>query len=171
MRKQTVIVFALCLLSVSTYAQTSVITSLQSNGVITWTNNVTNAIYSIEWSSSLNGPWSFSWDSLINITSGTNLSMSTSVPMFYRVKMIPEAEVLTVFATPSTLNADSDMAILTVSGGKEPYSWSVVDSSKGGLPVSNTGASVIYERYSPGDNAVIVTDSADVSALLSIEQP
>ncbi len=158
-------------LQTSSFGQTSVITSLQSNGVITWTNSVSNAIYRIEWASTLNGSWQSSWDSLRNIATDTNLSTSASVPMFYRVTMIPEADILTIIAKPSSIAADTEMSVLSVSGGVPPYSWSVSDPGRGNFPSGITGNSVIYRRYSTGQNAVNVTDGTNNTAWFIIQQP
>jgi hypothetical protein len=61
------------------------ITSFTGDGVITWTQG-TNTIssYTVEWASSLDGPWSNSWDSLADIAP-TNTQMSAPVPLYYRV--------------------------------------------------------------------------------------
>ncbi len=158
-------------LQTSSFGQTSVITSLQSNGVITWTNSVSNAIYRIEWASTLNSSWQSSWDSLRNITTDTNLSASASVPMFYRVTMIPEADILTIIAKPFSIAEDNEMSVLSVSGGVPPYSWTVYDSGRGNFPAGNAGNTVLYKRYSPGQNAVNVTDGTNNTAWVIIQQP
>ena len=169
--RKILFILAVCLLSLTSMAQTSTITSFQGNGVITWTNNVTNAIYRMEWASSPTGTWNNSWEPLRAIHSGTNLEMSAVVPMFYRVTTITEAEILTVSANPSTLNNDDDLSVLSVSGGTPPYTWTILDGNKGGLPADNTGANVIYKRINPGDNASQVTDSLGSSAWIIIKQP
>lgn len=78
---------------------------------------------------------------------------------------------LSVSASSGTLNADEDLAVLTASGGTGPYSWSVLNSSKGGLPNGSTGTTVIYMRRSAGDSAVTVTDSLGATANIVIKQP
>ena len=69
----------------SVHGQTSVITSIHKNGLLTWTST-TNDVqsYAIEWASSLTGAWHDTWTHLTNIApvEGT---MATNVPMFYRV--------------------------------------------------------------------------------------
>ncbi|MEI7880639.1 MAG: hypothetical protein WCI95_07160 [bacterium] len=78
---------------------------------------------------------------------------------------------LGVKASPEQLNADEDLAVLTASGGTGPYSWSVLNSSKGGLPNGSTGTTVIYMRKWAGDSAVTVTDSLGATANIVIKQP
>ena len=62
------------------------ITSLSSNGELTWTNSTTNATYRVEWASSIAGPW-HQFNSLTNLDSikATNTAVTVAVPMFYRV--------------------------------------------------------------------------------------
>jgi formylglycine-generating enzyme required for sulfatase activity len=69
--------------------QAPVITSFQGNGILTWTNSVTNAAYRIEWTSSLGDEWRQSWQSLAYVESLTNQAFAVKVPMFYRVAMGP----------------------------------------------------------------------------------
>ena len=61
------------------------ITSLASNGRLTWTNSFTNGLFSIEWAPALGTNWHNNWNSLQNfwVSSRTN---TVDVPMFYRVK-------------------------------------------------------------------------------------
>lgn len=69
-------------------AQAPNILTFSGNGVILWSNSVnTNARYSIEWASSLDGPWHTTWQPLLAIEAHTNTVFSADVPMFYRVAM------------------------------------------------------------------------------------
>ena len=65
------------------------ITSLQGNGTLTWTNNLTNAAYRVEWAASLNDRWQQSWQPVAHVESGSNTVFTAKVPMFYRVAMVP----------------------------------------------------------------------------------
>jgi len=62
------------------------IDSLSRNGLLTWTNSVSNATYRVEWAGSLNGPW-MQFDALTNLDSiaASNTTVTVTVPMFYRV--------------------------------------------------------------------------------------
>jgi len=62
------------------------ITSLTSDGSLTWTNSVTNATYRVEWTSTAQGPWQ-RFDALTNLSSVTATSrlVTVQVPMLYRV--------------------------------------------------------------------------------------
>ena len=78
---------------------------------------------------------------------------------------------LTASASPSTLLQYENQAVLTASGGVAPYTWFVVDLSKGSLINGSTGSSVLYQRADPGDSGVTVTDSAGNVFSLVIKQP
>jgi len=69
----------------SARAQQPVITSLQGNGQLTWTNAAGTNGFSIEWAPSLAGPWSSSWRALDSLVA-TGAQSTVSVPMFFRVK-------------------------------------------------------------------------------------
>jgi hypothetical protein len=155
----------------SSSSQTPVIIQYQGNGMLTWTNSVTNVQYRIEWASTPEGPWHYSWESLSHIRSGTNYILTASIPMFYRVVMLPESEHLTISANPTTiLSHNDDLTVLSVSGGTPPYTWSVNDIALGNVSPS-TGYSVVYTRAEQGDNAVLAQDSLGDYAFLVIQQP
>ena len=78
---------------------------------------------------------------------------------------------MTINADPSTLSVDNAMSVLKVTGGSAPYIWTVSDPGRGAFPSGNTGSSVVYRRYSAGDNAVTVTDGAGSSSSLILSQP
>ena len=71
---------------------------------------------------------------------------------------LPTAVELTVTASPSTLSSDGDKAVVSVSDGYAPYSWSVNDINLGNIN-STSGDSVIYTRMNAGDNGLTVSDS------------
>jgi hypothetical protein len=155
----------------SSWGQTPVAIRNLGNGTLTWTNDVTNVQYRVEWASSLDGPWRYSWESLSHINSGTNYSLTVPIPMFYRVVALPASEHLTIQANPgAVLTGDGDKTVLTVSGGAPPYAWSVGDILLGQVNPS-TGYSVVYERSNPIDNTVIVSDALGDYAILVIQQP
>ena len=81
------------------------------------------------------------------------------------------AEALSITASPATLTTDFTLSVLKVSGGQAGYTWTVSSSGRGNFSGSASGASVVYERYSSGDNAVTVTDSLGNRASLVISQP
>ena len=63
-----------------------VISSLNQNGQLTWTNAVSNANYRVEWANSATGAW-HGFELLTNLSSisATSESVTVQVPMFYRV--------------------------------------------------------------------------------------
>ena len=67
-------------------AQSPDITAFHGNGELTWTNSDTNLFYRIEWASSLTAPvaWRSGYFPLADIRS-SSLTVTSSVPMFYRV--------------------------------------------------------------------------------------
>ncbi len=78
---------------------------------------------------------------------------------------------MTIKANPATLSSDNALCVVTVTGGNAPYSWTVTDPGRGNFPSGNTGASVVYRRYSAGDNAVTVVDGGGNTTSLIISQP
>ena len=77
-----------------------VISSLNQNGQLTWTNAVSNANYRVEWASSATGAW-HGFELLTNLSSitATGESVTVQVPMFYRVVWTdaPRTPELTTF--------------------------------------------------------------------------
>ncbi len=76
-----------------------------------------------------------------------------------------------ITADPGTLEMNGDMAVLTVSGGSPPYTWTLSEVDRGIFPKGNTGVSVLYQRYGAGDNGVIVEDGKHDTASIVIKQP
>ncbi len=77
---------------------------------------------------------------------------------------------LAVTADPSSLDEDEDLSLITATGGTPPYTFTVVNSFKGGI-VGTDGNTVIYERYDAGDNAIQVVDDNGETAFVIISQP
>lgn len=75
-----------CFLVVVTtvFAQESVITDLR-DGALTWITGGTDAVYRIEWTSSLTNQWNPDWDRLRNIPARAGETITVGVPMFFRV--------------------------------------------------------------------------------------
>ena len=88
MRTQLNLSLALALLAGINHAaaQQPVITSFSQNGVLVCTNLQPGTVASMEWTSSLAGPWQTNWSGLDMVTVGTNGSIQVGVPMYYRVR-------------------------------------------------------------------------------------
>ncbi|MCB1127531.1 MAG: hypothetical protein KDM81_13645, partial [Verrucomicrobiae bacterium] len=88
---KTTLLFLLFTLSFSVPAQAEDvdIISLHRNGSLTWTNPLTNGLFSVQWTDDLaSGVWRETWNPLTDLmVSGPETTVS--VPMFYRVKAIP----------------------------------------------------------------------------------
>ena len=69
------------------FAQTPVITSFSQNGQLICTNLPAGGAASVEWASSLAGPWQTNWTGLEAVTANSNGVIQVSVPMFYRVRV------------------------------------------------------------------------------------
>ena len=67
-------------------AQQPVITSFSQNGILACTNLQPGTVASVEWASSLAGPWQTNWSGLDAVTVGPNGNIQVSVPMYYRVR-------------------------------------------------------------------------------------
>lgn len=74
-----------CCFALGATAQIIVIDGLHTNGSLSWKGDATNfSRYHVEWSPTVTGPWSASWNGLTNLTA-SNGTMTVAVPMFYRV--------------------------------------------------------------------------------------
>jgi len=96
--KQLLLLFGICagifvLITTKAPATNIVITSLSGNGMITWTNNVTNLSYQVQWSSGLGQDWHGAWNTLEEMPGGTNLFFTAETPMFLRV-VLPDRNVV-----------------------------------------------------------------------------
>jgi formylglycine-generating enzyme required for sulfatase activity len=69
--------------------QLPVITSFSQNGVLVCSNLSPGSVASVQWASSLSGPWQSNWAGLGSVTVASNGLISVSVPMFYRVAGVP----------------------------------------------------------------------------------
>lgn len=70
--------------------QTSpVISSFSQNGSLVCTSLQPGSTATVEWASSLSGPWTNSWAGLDSVLVDSNGVIQVSVPMFYRVRATP----------------------------------------------------------------------------------
>ena len=77
---------AIALIAASAIASDLVITSLERNGTLTWTNSVSNAVYQVQWANSVTGGWSnFQSLAALDTVQSTAKVVSVKVPTFYRV--------------------------------------------------------------------------------------
>ena len=88
MRTQLNLSLALALLAGINHAvaQQPVITSFSQNGILACTNLQPGTVASVEWASSLAGPWHTNWSGLDAVTVGPSGNIQVSVPMYYRVR-------------------------------------------------------------------------------------
>jgi sulfatase modifying factor 1 len=70
-------------------AQLPVITSFSQNGVLVCANLQTGTVATVEWASSLAGPWYTNWAGLNAVAVDTNGTITVGVPIFYRVLGVP----------------------------------------------------------------------------------
>jgi formylglycine-generating enzyme required for sulfatase activity len=66
-------------------AQAPVTTSFSANGVLVCSNLAPGSLATVEWASSLSGPWTNNWAGLDAVAVGASGMIQVSVPMFYRV--------------------------------------------------------------------------------------
>lgn len=69
--------------------QAPVIASFGQNGLLVCTNLQPGSTASVEWASSVLGPWTNTWAGLDAVTADSNGVIRVSVPMFYRVRPVP----------------------------------------------------------------------------------
>ena len=106
-------------------AQLPVITSFSQNGVLVCSNLAPGSVASVQWASSLSGPWQSNWAGLEAVAVASNGLIQVSVPMFYRVlgnapvtnsgpsggmALIPAG----AFTMGDTLNRESDAIPISV---------------------------------------------------------
>ena len=82
-------VLLLALAGVSASAQAPVIASFGRNGELVCTNLQPGSTASVEWASSVLGPWTNTWAGLDAVTVDSNGAIQVRVPMFYRVRGFP----------------------------------------------------------------------------------
>ena len=68
------------------HAAAPVITSFSGNGVLVCSNLAPGSVATVEWASSVTGPWTNNWAGLDAVTVDSNGKIQVSVPMFYRVR-------------------------------------------------------------------------------------
>src|SRR5580658_1831921 len=66
-------------------AQLPFITSFSQNGLLVFSTLHAGSVATVEWASSLPGPWNANWAGLAAVTVNSNSTIQVSVPMFYRV--------------------------------------------------------------------------------------
>jgi len=92
-------------------AQAPVIASFGRNGELVCTNLQPGTVASVEWASSVLGPWTNSWADLAAVAADTNGAIRVSVPMFYRVRGVPApAGMALIPAGPFTMGNCMDPA-------------------------------------------------------------
>jgi len=95
-------------------AQAPIITSFSQNGLLVCSNLATGRVASVEWASSLSGPWQTNWAGLDAVTVDSNGRIQVSVPMFYRVRGVanPPAGMALIpagsFTMGDTLDGETD---------------------------------------------------------------
>lgn len=78
---------------------------------------------------------------------------------------------ISIKASSEVLTNNGALAVLEVEGGSPPFTWTVVDETKGVFSGGSVGSSVVYKRLVAGDNAVTVKDGGGNQASLLISQP
>lgn len=86
MRKQIIFVAGVVMTATGDLPAQPLITSLQGNGLLTWTDPAyrSNSVYHIEWAPRLGEAWRQDWTGLQFLEMDA-ASQSASVPMFYRI--------------------------------------------------------------------------------------
>jgi formylglycine-generating enzyme required for sulfatase activity len=104
--------------------QLPVITSFSQNGLLVCSNLSPGSVASVQWASSLSGPWQTNWAGLGSVTVASNGLISVSVPMFYRVLGVANPPLTTsdgmalipagAFTMGDTLDGESDAIPISV---------------------------------------------------------
>ena len=80
-------------MGLAAFAQAPVISSFSQNGQLVCSNLPAGSVATIEWASSLAGPWRTNWVGLDAVTANSNGVIQVSVPMFYRVRATTNAPI------------------------------------------------------------------------------
>ncbi len=100
-----------------------VIVSFSQNGELVCTNLTPGTVASVEWASSLSGPWQTNWAGLGAVTVTSNGTIQVSVPMFYRVRGVPiPAGMALIPAGVFTMGATTNMGHESYSGETPQHS-------------------------------------------------
>lgn len=78
---------------------------------------------------------------------------------------------LTISPNPASVLSGGDLLVFKVTGGTPPYTWNTTYAGRGYFRDGNTGSSVVYQRYTSGDNAVTVVDASGNQASVVVSQP
>ena len=155
-------------LSYSTLAQIIIIDGLQANGSLSWSGDATNfASYHVEWSPSVNGPWSASWNNLTNLPA-SNTTMSVAVPMFYRIVGLTRPPVGDTCETASTILPGTNVG--TTVGFTNDYTGAALGSPSPGrdrvyritVPPNRILTATMSPTNSPSFDAVLLMFSGAV---------
>ncbi len=103
-------------LNVTAYAQGPVISSFHQNGELRCADLIPGSTCTVEWASSMDGPWTNNWDRLHSVVADTNGAITVGVPMFYRVRgqAVPAGMVLIPGGTNAGTDPDFGAYSLTV---------------------------------------------------------
>lgn len=151
-------------------AQAPVITSFSQNGELVCSNLMAGSVASVEWASSLAGPWQTNWTGLDAVSVAASGTINVSVPMYYRVRGIaqsttPTAPFVTtgsatsLAGTSATLNAIGNPNLAATTGwfrysttdpGTANDSFGTRAPSIGGSTLGAGSSAVAYSRAITG---------------------
>ena len=119
---------------VAAFGQSPVISSFSQNGELVCTNLAAGSLATVEWASSVTGPWTNTWAGLDAVVVDSNGTIQVSVPMVYRVRGV------------SATNNTQDITLSTVS-----------------LNVGEAGSGTFTVRlaFQPSANVTVSVSSAD----------
>ncbi len=88
-----------------TLGQAIVVNSFSQNGVLVCSGLQTGTVATVQWASSLSGPWQTNWNGLTGVAVSNNGTLTVSVPMFYRVLGVASTNA-------ATTNVPAGMALI-----------------------------------------------------------
>src|ERR1039458_7599670 len=99
---------------------TKAVSSFGQNGVLICSGLQTGTVATVEWASSLSGPWQTNWAGLTGVNVSNNGTITVSVPMFYRVLGVPAPPAGMAFISAGsfqmgdTLDGENDALVHSV---------------------------------------------------------
>jgi len=115
-------------------AQAPVITSFSRDGKLVCGNLLAGSTATVEWASSLAGPWTNNWAGLDAVKVNSNGVLQANVPMFYRVRGV----------IPSTNNVPAGMALIPAGAFTMGNAMDAAEGDSGELPLHTVTVSAYY---------------------------
>ncbi|MDA0578764.1 MAG: hypothetical protein O3B24_11785, partial [Verrucomicrobia bacterium] len=132
------------------------IVAFQHNGRLVAANLEAGSTATVEWASSLAGPWTNTWESLGEVKVGADGLLDVSVPMFFRVRGVGATTLpATTTSTPSTSSSTETVPVIPPSDDYLEIDPSTGPSTSSATPSTSSSPETAPVAPSSGDYLVI----------------